>query len=266
MSIIHRCALFFWFVCPLFYSRAFSFRYSGYSDSEENESYRVINRSDNDTSIYDGVCEDEKCFAKCCPEGQIFNRDELCENSNLKINFSQIGGIYRNKDCDLNNLTGCKQVDPHNYDNYYNIIVQGKPYCSADCIQLDTNEFKLLDSGSIFLIYEGSLRNITTNCIELHDNSTAVFPISLLCLEERIAPLPVSQHPSHNHYGMLASVAFLMATFLVYAILPDLRNLHGCSLMNHCAALGTAYFFDTILQMDVNTKIPEKVCVVFCKY
>lgn len=39
----------------------------------------------------------------------------------------------------------------------------------------------------------------------------------------------------------MLSVPFLLATFLVYALIPELRNLHGMCLMAYCAGLIVAF-------------------------
>ncbi|XP_063697183.1 G-protein coupled receptor Mth2-like [Culicoides brevitarsis] len=44
-------------------------------------------------------------------------------------------------------------------------------------------------------------------------------------------------------YGMLISVPFLIITLIVYMIFPELRNVHGLSLMSFVGALTLAYTF-----------------------
>lgn len=42
---------------------------------------------------------------------------------------------------------------------------------------------------------------------------------------------------------MFVSVPFLLATFILYAAIPDLRNAHGNSMMNYVGSLAIAYTF-----------------------
>lgn len=51
--------------------------------------------------------------------------------------------------------------------------------------------------------------------------------------------------------GLLLSVPFLLATFLIYAFIPDLRNLHGMCLMAYCGGLIVAYPFLAYLKLHV---------------
>lgn len=47
----------------------------------------------------------------------------------------------------------------------------------------------------------------------------------------------------------MLSIPFLIATFLVYAFIPELRNLHGMCLMAYCGGLIVAYAFLAYLKL-----------------
>lgn len=47
----------------------------------------------------------------------------------------------------------------------------------------------------------------------------------------------------------MISIPFLLATFLVYAFIPELRNLHGMCLMAYCGGLIVAYTFLAYLKL-----------------
>ncbi|CAK1551200.1 unnamed protein product [Leptosia nina] len=49
--------------------------------------------------------------------------------------------------------------------------------------------------------------------------------------------------------GLMISIPFLLATFLVYAFIPELRNLHGMCLMAYCGGLIIAYSFLAYLKL-----------------
>lgn len=48
---------------------------------------------------------------------------------------------------------------------------------------------------------------------------------------------------------MLLSVPFLLATFIVYAVIPELRNVHGMSLMSYVGGLTVGYTFLATVQI-----------------
>lgn len=64
-------------------------------------------------------------------------------------------------------------------------------------------------------------------------------------------------------YGMLASVPFLVATYVVYWLLPDLRNLHGLTLRGYVGCLAIAYSMLGMLQLTPQEQIPTSICITF---
>lgn len=48
---------------------------------------------------------------------------------------------------------------------------------------------------------------------------------------------------------MLISIPFLLATFLVYVLLPEKRNLHGKCMMNYVFTLTVAYVVLVYIQI-----------------
>ncbi|XP_024889447.1 G-protein coupled receptor Mth2-like isoform X5 [Temnothorax curvispinosus] len=64
-------------------------------------------------------------------------------------------------------------------------------------------------------------------------------------------------------YGMLASVPFLVATYVVYWLLPDLRNLHGLTLRGYVGCLALAYSMLGVLQLTPQEQIPNGICITF---
>lgn len=64
--------------------------------------------------------------------------------------------------------------------------------------------------------------------------------------------LIISQFPSFNK-GMMISLPFLLATFLIYGCMPELRNLHGKSLM--CYVFGLTIFYVGIITVNMNKQL-----------
>jgi len=54
---------------------------------------------------------------------------------------------------------------------------------------------------------------------------------------------PNEEYETHYHVGIIVSIPFLVATFLVYAITPELRNLYGKTLMCYVICLIIGYIF-----------------------
>ncbi|XP_011341055.1 G-protein coupled receptor Mth2 isoform X3 [Ooceraea biroi] len=62
-------------------------------------------------------------------------------------------------------------------------------------------------------------------------------------------------------YGMLASVSFLTATYVVYWLLPELRNLHGLTLRGYVGCLAMAYGMLAVVQLTPQEQIPYVICI-----
>lgn len=229
----------------------------------EFKSQTKINRSAYNVSLdlYYDRCDNINCISKCCPEGQIFNENRACHYSDSVIEFQSINGFYNKDKCDFNDINECQRMELSGFNNF-DTIFYGKPNCT-NLIDFDINEVILLTTGSVYILNENMEFKSDSNCIELFERDNTTVLISLVCVPSEAISEPVREELSHNYIGMFVSVAFLLATFLVYAILSELRNLHGKSLMNHCAALGTGYFFLATIQMDVDEKIPIKACIAF---
>lgn len=62
-------------------------------------------------------------------------------------------------------------------------------------------------------------------------------------------------------FGMLVSVPFLAATYVIYWLLPDLKNLHGLTLRGYVGCLATAYSIVGILQLTPQEHILTDICI-----
>lgn len=118
----------------------------------------------------------------------------------------------------------------------------------------------------------------------LNESGLVIAPPGLFCLEyfsqfdfqilpvvcslpmsyyKELQQVSVENESSMNVYhtlGMMLSLPFLFSTFLVYALIRDLRNLHGKSLMCHVATLLLAYSSLIVIQFTTN-HINQKLCI-----
>lgn len=65
-------------------------------------------------------------------------------------------------------------------------------------------------------------------------------------------------------FSMILSLPFLFVTFLVYALIKALRNLHGKSLMCHVTSLFVAYSSLILVQLNIKTA-DNDFCVMLGK-
>ncbi|GAB0093375.1 Methuselah, N-terminal domain [Sergentomyia squamirostris] len=191
------------------------------------------------------ICEIKKtCVKYCCPKNFAY-RDGACSGPNpsnpILINMRDNEG----------NVS-------------YNVIIEekfgivyGKP-CSH-MYRLEPEEypddaFFLLPNGHI-ITAENDRRDKNQYCIahmypEVETNETQ----EVGDLETRVFMCFPSQDEAKFFIypiGMLLSVPFLVITFLVYAIIPELRNLHGKSLMCYVFGLTVGYVFLSVIHLQV---------------
>ncbi len=80
-------------------------------------------------------------------------------------------------------------------------------------------------------------------------------PIAIVCFPSSI---DVRLHEQRSliffiyPYLMFISSIFLIVTFIVYAIIPEIRNVHGICIMCHVAALTVMYIGLGLIRMKAN--------------
>ena len=62
--------------------------------------------------------------------------------------------------------------------------------------------------------------------------------------------------------GMMVSLPFLLATFLVYAFIPELRNLHGLAMMSYLSALFVMYLSLVFIKLKSKALMELELCQV----
>jgi len=205
--------------------------------------------NDNVTVVRGCICRIKSCIRKCCPEGQTLSENDTCYASNLTLLHP-----FSPKFIDENTYTPVTNVDV--YTVYGNPCQYGG--YRLDQVEDETEQFMLLQTGVLIVHGEGNL-SVAEYCLEAFEDSQGILP--LLCF-------PPHDNDSQEQIlllypiALIISVAFLFATFFVYAVIPELRNLHGKSLMCHVSSLLTAYIFLAIVQLG-SSDFSNGFCI-FC--
>lgn len=78
-------------------------------------------------------------------------------------------------------------------------------------------------------------------------------------------PVPPSEKLTMDIYPyiLIISSIFLIMTFIVYAILPEIRNIHGVTIMCHVASLAVMYIGLATIQLG--SSLPQSSCVILGK-
>ncbi|XP_012254977.2 G-protein coupled receptor Mth2-like isoform X6 [Athalia rosae] len=121
------------------------------------------------------------------------------------------------------------------------------------------DEFTLHSNGVLTTLSQTLTQEMYCIGSSIEDTSVVV----VVCFESEYTGS--TQEPSAALYkpvGMILSIPFLFATFVVYAILPEIRNLYGKTLMCYVGCLVNAYSYLAVVQLDPEGKIPLIACKV----
>ncbi|CAH1123099.1 unnamed protein product [Ceutorhynchus assimilis] len=187
----------------------------------------------NSSGVFGCLCHFENCVQACCPRGQTLkassNRLECVQETSQS--YVQIKGVQ---------LTHIIQVpDRRNCSDDKSLIM-------LNATQLD---LELLKYG--FLKWEESVFHYKDYCIFSEGGDVVV----MACVDPEMTVSFVLYC-----IGMIISMPFLLATFLVYAILPD-RNLHQRALMFYVLTLLISYMLLVTINLSENINRPW--CEIF---
>ncbi|XP_018567322.1 probable G-protein coupled receptor Mth-like 10 isoform X8 [Anoplophora glabripennis] len=175
------------------------------------------------------VSKKKFCIRKCCPDDEAFfiiSGYKGCKQLNSSIAF-----VF------YNNFTFLSNVSKSDYYYVYGLK------CPHDMHMIEENEFYLQANGSLLITggddYPDNFYAPGYYCIDLVNNQSG----ALVCMEKE-----QESKAWELFIGMIISMPFLLATFLVYAILPE-SNLHRKALMNYVLTLFLAYIFLVIVQL-----------------
>ena len=79
---------------------------------------------------------------------------------------------------------------------------------------------------------------------------------ALICLSAST----LEQKVTFLSYLLFIASIFLMVTFLVYLVIPELRNIHGVTVMCYCASLAATFI--TIGIINLKNDFDKSSCIV----
>ncbi|XP_041769481.1 G-protein coupled receptor Mth2-like isoform X1 [Anopheles merus] len=175
------------------------------------------------------LCAVRICVRLCCGEHEYLGKRCTHTDDYLPI---------------LVNVSATEAVDLRNHSLYG--FLYGKP-----CEQVyellpeesSADEWSIARNGSL-IIADELLIPRNQYCLAPRQNNG--FASGLVCFT-------TNEEFKYNLYpvGMLLSVPFLLLTFFVYACIPDLRNMHGKSLMCYVLGLSVGYTVLSMVQLRV---------------
>ncbi|KAL0124914.1 hypothetical protein PUN28_006639 [Cardiocondyla obscurior] len=209
---------------------------------ENNSISYKIDRNFNTDDYNDAIvivsneaCENETCIQLCCPFGDRLTLEKKCIAGEKNYSFPDI----RQNNSEIKKLDEVFQLtvrDP--------CVVQR----SAHRV-LNPGEYAFLVNGSL---YEDPHQLIpsTSYCLGVSDRN--IYD-AIVCMNQ-------IGFPTYMSVCLLVSLPFLLLTFVVYSILPEVQNVHSYTLRVHVASL-----FTTNVVIFCVQEIPElsewKYCI-----
>lgn len=207
------------------------------------------------------MCNSTVCVTICCQLGYRMIKKNCTPGANYS-RFPEVTGTNKN------------------VDKIFHLIVSD-PCLGFKCHWLDpevylVDEHTILTNGSLHQLNSGSILDsmfdiLGYDCFTVVKKDT--YELSM-CPDTKTATT-VDKTETYNPYrqnpyrgmpaSLVASLPFLLVTFVVYMILPELWNTHGYALRAYVGTLIVAYTCLTITRTVLRKDIPYNTCIVFGK-
>jgi hypothetical protein len=143
-------------------------------------------------------------------------------------------------------------------------VIYGRPSCNVPFYYPNPRKYK---SANYTLLENGTLMHgmklITNYCVDYVENEHTVLP--LVCIDDAsFSDFLVKLDRHLKLIGWSSSVICLTLTFLAYAIVPSLRNLHGLNLLSHILSLIITY--TSLLVVANFLKVPKEIYVIVGRF
>ncbi|XP_058464528.1 G-protein coupled receptor Mth2-like isoform X2 [Malaya genurostris] len=168
------------------------------------------------------ICQLTNCVRLCCPVGKWFSSDgekTTCNNTGSDLPFKVWANVSSGDGARVANL-----VDAPNFG-----FVHQKP-CPG-VLPGELEEWYLDEHGTIQIMEDISILQ-EEYCLAISDFVSTAIPY--------FCPL-IEQGKVSYSIGIILSIPFLLATLIIYTCIPELRNIHGKSLICYILALTFAY-------------------------
>lgn len=201
--------------------------------------------SDTENVMLGCICKlGVNCLRKCCQDRQALDFANCVDVKDNENDLTALELPYENVSPDLGN--GSIKLEEH-------FFILKNRICPANVFLLEpeitpVDEFSLDANGT--LTTEELTLPPDRFCMDWKiDNHKEILVV--VCFVPEIIPVPTLQLEMKLYpFGMILSIPFMIATLIVYGIIPEIRNLYGKTLMSYVSCLIVAYTFLAVLQLS----------------
>lgn len=177
------------------------------------------------------------CVRKCCPHGEVLSDGErpVCSRLNDSARIVELAPESDQLDDELKNISSVN-------DRFALVPGMGCHTPNSVSIRLQPENFaedRFVVQSNGTLLVNAEVLPQWRYCM---DWNADVKKITVIVCHE-LPPEPIEVHDAIYRISVVISIPFLLATLIVYAIIPELKNLYGMTLMCYVGCLIAAYCF-----------------------
>ncbi|KAG8292686.1 hypothetical protein J6590_034879 [Homalodisca vitripennis] len=207
----------------------------------------------------DPHCPVPPCVRKCCPQGEqlVVELPNTCKPTNSSEFSLESVPIWENKNIE-------EYMVATDYSRFQ-IINYG--LCPFGLYVLDSSyeddRNALLANGSLVMFKSKEAVDHKDYCIDTYKGKEGTYVFR--CFPDQVRNELTEMEKMVFSVALTISIPFLLATVLVYLLLPELKNLHGKSLLCHVSSLSIAYIFLALMQSNfLSMNVEQPTLCVFC--
>ncbi|XP_029174989.1 G-protein coupled receptor Mth2-like isoform X2 [Nylanderia fulva] len=240
------------------------------NDSMSNKVFENFTKNSYEINIvpYE-TCHNITCIQFCCPFGNIMRwNDTKCIPKEMTYVFPN---VYKYTNDSTQNENG--RVNEFFQLTVYNTCLESECYVVPD----HQYDYKIFANGSFYIPYYETLFKSTSYCLGVFLERGGRFEAFFSSEEYAEFNKNLKHTPEYswiNHiidlyFSLyLVCMLFLVAVFLVYSILPELRNEHGFMLRNYSAVTSIQLMIDNVRLSNIKKGFlyPACITIAFLEY
>ncbi|XP_029163540.1 G-protein coupled receptor Mth2-like [Nylanderia fulva] len=240
------------------------------NDSMSNEVFENSIKDIERNFISYEMCHNITCIQLCCPLGTSMIEGTTCVPDKTRYEFPQ---VYEYENDSIQNEN--KREDELFRFAVYDPCLETQRYWVERGHQ---HNYKIFANGSIYLSFYKILFKSTSYCIVHFLDSGTKFEVTF-CSKTynqiyrnamKYQPEFVRVHRIINIYAsmLLVCLLFLLPIFIVYSILPELRNVHGFMLRNFSLAASIAITIKALklIYFQAEMTYPACITIAYLRY
>ncbi|CAL1687358.1 unnamed protein product [Lasius platythorax] len=198
------------------------------------------------------ICDNITCIPFCCSLGDRLDDDE-CIPEKIKYSFPNVYGYtndsFQGENKTVDELFQLTVHDPCQGNDRF-LLPEGHQY-----------DYKIFANGSLYLSHYEKFAK--TYCLAIVDGDEFEVTICSETSDEILKTINNNSNDVRIIYVSfhIVSILLLVSVFLVYSILPELRNVHGFMLRNYSGALFVAYIIDIVNIIIKADDVQHSVCI-----